>query len=213
MVLDLPQVVVSGRGRKAPRATKRPPRGSPKSSGSRRYSGMQRRPNIGWRLRQMREEAGLTQVELAALTREVDPVGRGVGAYTVTRQENNRHTPKAHSIELLARALSKALGRDVAAVYLMGAGIPGVTSYLERERKRRGATINAFAQSLGFEVDRYRDLLDSGSWSSEDLGKIVLEVPEAGPLVADLLASRVVIQRNRRLEREQGGLASLSASE
>lgn len=182
--------------RKGPRATHRAPHGSPVVTGGSRFTGMQRRPSIGWRLRQLREEANLTQDELYELTKGLDPDGRGVQTYTITRQENNKHVPKPRSVELLAQALSQRLGRKITPAYLMGGGRAGLASYLERERKRRAISdTDAFASLIGLsDGKRYRHVLEEGDWTSEELGRLLVIMPEAGPPVMDMLATRAAHQ-------------------
>jgi hypothetical protein len=180
--------------RRAPRATKRPPKGAPRpSTASPRYSGMQRRPNIGLRLRALREEAGLTQEELARLTTNtwVDPEGRGVGYYTIGRQENNEHVPKRHTIELLARALTFRLGRTITPSMLMSGGDEGgLAAYLERDRQRRGQTVPAFAELLGIPPERYRQAVKRHDWTPSELGRVVRLLPETSPLIAEAIAQQ-----------------------
>lgn len=166
------------------------------SEGRPQFSGMQRRPNIGWRLRALREEAGLTQVALSDLTRrlaaEEGGEAKGVSSFTINRQENNQNTPKPESIVLLARALSKVLKRKITPAYLMGGGDGpmALRRYLERERSRRGMDESSFAQALSLgSVDRYQEGLQKGDWSLQELRGMILAIPEISPLVPGYIAS------------------------
>src|SRR5690349_6010750 len=72
-----------------------------------------RRLPVGVRLRMYREEKGLSHRDLAAYTMQVDPLGIGLHATTISRIEADRQNARAETVKILADALTLALRRSI----------------------------------------------------------------------------------------------------
>jgi transcriptional regulator with XRE-family HTH domain len=152
-----------------------------------RYTGGRRQPPVGFRLRTLRTEAGLSMRALAALTRKFDANGTGLSLASICRLENDQHNPNPTSLDILAQALGSKLGRPVRPHHLSGEDNPrrALVNYLERERRRRRMDDQAFyGRVLGIDA-RTLDEFRVGKWlpNTEGLGSIMRQVPESVPLV------------------------------
>ena len=152
-----------------------------------------RRPHwvhVGPRLKALREESNLSQKQFAALTKEVDPEGKGLSSYSINRHEQSIHAPRPGTVTLLAATLSRALGRPVTTANLRLAGKGGLALYLENTRTSRRLTREDFyARQLGIPTARAERLLaGQEEWAVPELRAIGQRYLEA----ADLIQSAVM---------------------
>lgn len=154
-----------------------------------RHNNMLRRLPIGVRLRQYRESAGLSPSELHRMTVRSDRAGRGVNVVTICRLEAGTQTARIETVKMIADALSKSLRKRIRVDDLYAGGGTQLTSYVERERRRRGVSREDYATLLELTPSRYDSLLrEAVPWHPIDLPGVVRALPEAYPLVIGALA-------------------------
>lgn len=145
---------------------------------------------VGHRLRLLRQETGLNQKDFAAETAQDDPTGSGLTPYTVNRFENGVHSPRPRNAILLAKTLSRLLGRRVTVSDLSIRDAEGLVDYLEEARQGR-EDVQTFYARLGISPDRAR-LLRAGmdDWTALELGRAAVAFPDAADLVRDVLIAQ-----------------------
>lgn len=57
------------------------------------------------KIKELRKKQKLNQAELSAMTKEIDPTGKGIGEAGIQRIESRHHVPTADNLYLIATAL------------------------------------------------------------------------------------------------------------
>jgi len=146
---------------------------------------------VGHRLRLLRTETGLNQKDFAAETERDDPTGKGLTPYTVNRFENGVHSPRPRNAILLAKTLSRLLGRRVTVSDLSVRDAEGLVDFLEEARQGR-ADVAEFYARLGITPERARQLRAGAGkpWTGSELGRVAVAFPDAADLVRDVLIAQ-----------------------
>jgi transcriptional regulator with XRE-family HTH domain len=145
---------------------------------------------VGHRLRLLRQETGLNQKDFALATLQDDPLGKGLTPYTVNRFENGVHSPRPRNAILLARTLSRLLGRRVRVSDLSIRDAEGLVDFLEEARQGR-EDVQTFYARLGISPERAK-VLRAGlrPWTGPELGRVGVAFPDAADLVRDVLIAQ-----------------------
>jgi transcriptional regulator with XRE-family HTH domain len=156
-----------------------------------------RRPHwahVGPRLKALREEANLSQKAFAALTKQVDPKGKGITGYSITRHEQAIHAPRPSAVHLFTAALTHALGRRITEDDLRMRGREGLSSYLETIRESQNRTrLDFYERGLGIPVDRALALLAGHQeWTVDELRRIHRKYTESMALLLSVIADDAV---------------------
>jgi transcriptional regulator with XRE-family HTH domain len=145
---------------------------------------------VGHRLRLLRMETGLNQKDFALATLQDDPQEKGLTPYTVNRFENGVHSPRPKNAILLAKTLSRLLGRQIEVSDLTVRDADGLVDYLEAVRGNREAPAEFYGR-LRIPEERARKLrAGTVAWTGDELGRVAMHYPGAADLVRDVLIAQ-----------------------